>query len=92
VTMHNVARSASMLNLFEENGQYPTLAASMLPPVLVTKVKPAAATRGAEGAGLRLVTRTETIALPARRRLYLLRSGEWLPKPGSGSFSRSEAS
>jgi hypothetical protein len=61
-----------VVNLFEENGQYPTLAASMLPPLLMTEVKPAAAKRGAAGAGLRLVMRREIIALPARRRSYLL--------------------
>lgn len=86
MTTHNVARSASMLDLFEDNGHNPTLAASMLPPLLMTEVKPAAATRGAEGAGLRLVMGRETIVMPARRRLYLLRSGEWVPMPGSGSF------
>jgi hypothetical protein len=35
----------------------------------MTKVKPAAAKRGAAGAGLRLAMRSETIALPARRQL-----------------------
>jgi hypothetical protein len=85
MTMHNVSMSVSVVHLFEGNGQYPTLAASMLPPLLMTEVKPA-------GAGLRLVMRREIIALPARRRLYLLRSDGWLPMPGSGSFSRSSAS
>ena len=35
-----------MVNLFEDNGQYPTLAASILPSVPVTEVKPAAANSG----------------------------------------------
>ena len=67
---------SSMFNLFEDNGQNPTVAASMLPPLPITEVKPAAATRDAEGAGLRLVMGRETIGLPARRQLCLLRSGE----------------
>jgi hypothetical protein len=50
-----------MFDLSKDNGQNPTLAASMLPPLLITEVKPAAATRGAEGAGLRSVMRRETI-------------------------------
>ena len=81
-----------MFDLYEDNGQNPTLAASMFPPLLMTEVKPAAAKRGAVGAGLRSVMGRETIGMPARRQLYLLRSGEWVPMPGSGSFSRSEAS
>lgn len=83
-------RSAAMLSLAKDNGQNLALAASMPPPLLMTEVKPAAAKRGAEGAGLRSVMRRETIGLPARPRLYLLRSDERLPLPGSGSFSRSE--
>jgi hypothetical protein len=67
--MHNVVRCACVFNLFEGNGQNPSLAASMLPPLLMTKVKPAAAKRGAAGAGLRLAMRSGTIALPARRQL-----------------------
>lgn len=72
-----------MFNLAKDNGQNPTLA-SMLPPLLMTEVKPAAATRGAEGAGLRSVMRRETIGLPARRRLYLLLNG--CPCRGQGPF------
>jgi hypothetical protein len=67
--MHNVGWSASVFNLVEHNRQNPTVAASMLPPPVMTKVKPAAAKRGAAGAGLRLAMRSETIALPARRQL-----------------------
>jgi len=80
-----------MFNLFEDNGQNPSLAASSPPALLRIEVKPVAAERGAEGAGLRSLLRRETIALPARRRSYL-RAGELLPMPESGSFSRSEAS
>ena len=58
----------------------------MPPPLLMTEVKPAAAKRGAEGAGLRSVMRRETIGLPARRRLYLLRSDERCPCRGQGPF------
>ena len=81
-----------MFNLFEDNGQNPSLAASSPPALLRIEVKPVAAERGAEGAGLRSLLRRETIALPARRRSYLLRADELLPMPESGSFSRSEAS
>src|ERR1700693_702759 len=76
-------RPASMFNLAKDNGQHPTLA-SMLPPLLITEVQPAAATRGAEGAGLRSVMRRETIGFPARRRLYLLLNG--CPCRGQGPF------
>jgi hypothetical protein len=47
--MLSVAWSASMFDLYEDNGQNTTLAASMFPPLLVTEVKPAAAERAAEG-------------------------------------------
>jgi hypothetical protein len=74
----------------KDNRQKPDMAASMLPPLLITEIKPAAATRGAEGAGLSSVMRRGTIGLPARRCLFPLPSDPWLPVPGSGSFSRSE--
>jgi hypothetical protein len=78
------------VDLQKTTDRNPTMAASMLPSLLITELKPAPSAPRVAAAGLSSVMRRGTIGLPARRCLFPLPSDPWLPVPGSGSFSRSE--